>query len=145
MGPGGMGPGGMGGGMGGGMMGRFGDPATYLAGIKAELRITEAQEAAWKTYAEAVSGAAGQMQAMHQTMWEAMGTATWEERRDMMNRAFQARQQAFQIVHDAAQALLPSLTDYQKGKAEYILPGLARRGMGRGMGHGMGRGMMRAQ
>jgi len=121
------GPGGMMG-HGPGMMGRLGDPAAYLDGVKAELRITEAQNVAWATYSDAVIGAATQMQAMHQSMWEAMGTATWEERRDMMNRAFQARQQAFQMVHDAAQALLPSLTDLQKGKAEYILPGLARRG-----------------
>jgi hypothetical protein len=136
-GPGPSGPRGPGGMMGGGpdmmgrspgMMGHIGDPAAYLNGIKAELSITEAQSAGWKTYADAVIGTATQMQAIHQSMWEAMGTATWEERRDMMNHAFQARQQAFQAVHDAAQALLPSLTDLQKGKAEYILPGLARRG-----------------
>ena len=114
-------------GSGPGMMGRFGDSAAYLDGVKGELGITEAQGAAWKAYADTVSTAATQMQAMHASMWDAMGTATWEERRDMMNRAFQARQQAFQAVHDAAQALLPLLTDLQKGKAEYILPGLARR------------------
>lgn len=125
-GPGMMGPGGM---MGRGGMGRhFGDQAAYLDGVKAELRITEAQGPAWKTYADAVTAAGAQMQALHQSMWDSMGTATWEERRDMMNRAFQARQQAFQSVHDAAQALLPSLSELQKGKAEYILPGLARRG-----------------
>lgn len=135
------GPGMMGGGrgmmMGRGGMGRhdFRDHAAYLEGVKAELRITEAQDGAWKTYADIINGAAAQMEALHKSMWEAMGTATWEERRDMMNRAFQARQQAFQSVHDAALALLPSLTDLQKGKAEYVLPGLARRGMGgRGMG-----------
>lgn len=135
MGPGGPGAGtGPGGPRGPGMMGRggmgrhFGDQAAYLDGVKAELRITEAQGPAWKTYADAVTAAGAQMQALHQSMWDSMGTATWEERRDMMNRAFQARQQAFQTVHDAALALLPSLTDLQKGKAEYILPGLARRG-----------------
>lgn len=130
MGPGGGGPGMMGRGRGG--MGRhFGDQAAYLDGVKAELAITEAQAAAWKTYADVAATAGTQMQALHQSMWEAMGTATWEERRDMMNRSFQARQQIFQSVQDAAQALLPSLSDRQKGMAEYILPGLARRGPGR--------------
>ena len=143
VGPGGAGPSGVG--MmspGSGMMMRrgaappnFGDRAAYMAGIKAELGITAAQEDAWKTYAEFVNGTATQMQALHQSMWEAMNTATWEERRDMMNRAFQARQQAFQTVHDAALALLSSLSERQKGKAEIILPGLARHRMG-------GRGMM---
>ena len=114
----------------GGGQPNFGGHAAYLAGIKTELGITAAQEDAWKTYAEFVNGTATQMQALHQSMWEAMNTATWEERRDMMNRAFQARQQAFQTVHDAALALLPSLSERQKGKADIILPGLARHRMG---------------
>ncbi len=139
-----MGPGMMGGGrgmMGGGpgMMGRgmgpqsFADAGAYLDGVKAQLGITEAQAGAWKTYADAVVGAWSQMQTLHQSMWESMPTATWEERRDMMNRAFQARQQAFQSVHDAALALMPVLSERQQGRAEVILPGLARRGWG-GMG-----------
>lgn len=122
-------------GRGPGMMGRgprmwhgFADAPAYLDGIKTELGITETQGDAWKTYADAVTAAATQMQALHRTMWEAMGTATWEERRDMMNRAFQARQQAFETVHQAAEKLLPSLTEVQRAKAQYILPGLARRG-----------------
>jgi hypothetical protein len=130
-GPGRPGPGGPGMMMRHGPMGpNFTDQATYLASLKSEIGITEAQEAAWKTYTDVVTGTAAQMQALHQSMWEAMGTATWEERRDMMNRAFEARQQAFQTVHDAALALLPALSERQKGKAEVILPGLARRRTG---------------
>jgi hypothetical protein len=136
-GPGGMGPGGMGpGGMGPGMMGGSGpwshgtDAASYLERLKADLGITAEQEPAWKAYTETVQGAAGQMQGAHQTMYDAMGTASWQERRDMMNRMFEARQQSFDTVHTAAEKLLPSLTQAQQTKAARVLPGLAARGPG---------------
>jgi len=77
-----------------------------------------------------VSGVRAQMQELHQTMFDAMATASWEERRDMMNRTFQARQQAFESVHGAADKLMTVLTSAQQTKARRILPGLA---FGRGM------------
>ena len=132
-GPGRMGPGMMGGGP--GMMGSgygFGDPAAYLDRLKAELAITAAQEAVWNAYADAVKSSAAQMQGLHQTMWEAMGTADWKERRDMMNGMFQARQASFDTVHEAATKLQAVLTPEQNKKANWALPGL--RGPGRGMG-----------
>ena len=131
-GPGRMGPGMMGGGP--GMMGSgygFGDPAAYLDRLKTELAITTAQDTAWGAYADAVKAAAAQMQGLHQTMWEAMGTADWQERRDMMNGMFKARQTVFDSVHDAATKLQPALTAEQQRKAEWSLPGLV--GPGRGM------------
>ena len=114
-GPGGMGPGmgmGAGRGMGGGPgFGRgINDPVSYLANLKAELGITPAQEAAWQTYAETVQSTASQMQAMHANMFQTMGTASPQDRRDMMNTMFESRQVAFNTVHDAAEKLLPSLT-----------------------------------
>jgi hypothetical protein len=109
MGPGpGRGPGMMGGGY--GMVGGFGNTESYLASLKVELGISTNQEAAWKDYADTVSGVQTQMQGLHQTMFDAMGTASWEERRDMMNRTFQARQQAFDTVHEAANKLMTALT-----------------------------------
>ncbi len=118
-----------------GMMGRGGwgyaDPASYLAALKADLGVTPAQEPAWNEYAETVKGVAAQMQGTHQTMYEAMGSASWEERRDMMNRMFDARQQAFNTVHTAAEKLLASLDASQRSKAASRLPGLA--GPGRHM------------
>lgn len=127
-GPGGGGPGRMGHGMmnGSGMMGGGWDLAGYLDSLKAELAITPAQEPAWKAYAEVVDGVAQQMQGVHQTMYEAMGTATWQERRDMMNTMFEAREHAFDTVQAAAQALLPTLDAAQKARAQTSLPGLAR-------------------
>jgi hypothetical protein len=55
-----------------------------------------------------------------------------EERRELMNQMFQARQQAFDTVHDSATKLLPTLDSAQKSKAQSILPGLAH--LGRMMG-----------
>ena len=120
---------------GGGMMGGRWNAAGYLDSVKSELAITPAQEPAWKEYAQTVGGVAEQMQGVHQTMYDAMGTATWQERRDMMNTMVAARQQAFDQVHAAAEKLLPALTGEQRAKAETTLPGLAaNRGMMRGRG-----------
>src|SRR5579872_2370945 len=128
----GMGPGMMGQGA-GPMMRGFGDPAAYLESLKTDLKVTEAQAPAWNEYADAVKAMAGQMQGVHQTMYDSMGTATWQERRDMMNRMFEVRQQSFDSVHAAAEKLLPTLDATQKAQAERSLPGLAGPGpmMGR--------------
>jgi hypothetical protein len=75
------------------------------------------------------------MKAQHQTMFEAMGTASWQERRNMMNDMFATRQQAMTAVHDAAAKLSEALTPAQRQEAQGILPGLMGRGgpmMGRG-------------
>ena len=126
---------GMMGGGGGGMMGGGWNTTSYLDAVKSELAITPAQEPAWKEYADMLTGVAGQMQGVHETMYDAMGTATWEERRDMMNTMFEAHQQAFDQVHEAAEKLLPALTKEQRAKAEISLPGLAlRHGIMRGRG-----------
>lgn len=117
---------------GGGMMGGGWDPASYVASLKTELGITAAQEPTWKAYAEQVTSAGETMQSMHQTVFESMGTATWQERQEMMNSMFEARQEVAKMVHEAALALLPHLDAAQKAKAEQSLPGLT-----------YGRGMMR--
>jgi hypothetical protein len=49
-------------------------------------------------------------------MSESMGTASWQ---------FQARQQASEMVHEAAAKLMPALDQAQKAKAQSIRPGLA--------------------
>ena len=105
-------------------LGRMVDPSAYLDGLKAQLGITVAQTTAWDAYAEVVKSHAAQMQDLHRTMWESMPTASWQERRDMMNRTFEARQQSFAAVHDAALKLEPTLTAEQRTKAAGTLPGL---------------------
>ena len=127
--PAGPGPGMMGGG-GRGMMGGYWNTGTYLDALKTQLAITPNEEPAWKEYADTVSGIGVQMQGLHQTMFELMGTASWQERRNLMNQMFQARQQAFVTVQGAATKLMPALSPAQKSKAQSILPGFA---YGRGM------------
>ena len=122
------GPGMMGGG--GGMMGGSWTTGSYLDSLKSQLKITANQEPAWKEYADIVSGVGQQMQALHQSLFDSMGTASWQERRDMMNRMFQARQQSFDTVHEAADKLVAALDPAQKATAQQYLPGLA-------YGHGM--------
>lgn len=122
------GPGMMGGG--GGMMGGSWTTGSYLDSLKSQLKITAKQEPAWKDYADIVSGVGEQMQALHQSLFDSMGTASWQERRDMMNRMFQARQQSFDTVHEAAGKLMAALDPAQKATAQRYLPGLA-------YGHGM--------
>ena len=126
---GGGGPGMMGGG-GPGMMGGYWNTGTYLDALKSQLSITAQEEPAWKEYADTVTGTSQQMQGLHQTMFESMGTASWQERRSMMDQMFKARQQSYGAVHDAATKLLSALDPAQKTKAQSILPGLA---YGRGM------------
>jgi hypothetical protein len=48
------------------------------------------------------------MQGLHHAMSESMGTASWQ---------FQARQQASEMVHEAAAKLMPALDQAQKAKA----------------------------
>lgn len=147
-GPGG-GPGMMGGGrMGGGMMGGGWDPASYLERLKERLAITAAQEPAWAAYADVVNGTAETMRALHQSVYESMGTATWEERRNMMNTMFDARHEAQKNVVEAADKLLGQLDPAQQRQAQQVLPGLGYgprggRGPGAGMGPGNGSGPMR--
>ncbi|HLY88919.1 MAG TPA: Spy/CpxP family protein refolding chaperone [Acetobacteraceae bacterium] len=126
----GRGPGMMGGGMGPGMMGGYWNTASYLDGLKTRLGITAGQEPVWKDYSDTVTGVGEQMQALHQTMFEAMGTASWQERRNLMDSMFQTRQQASDTVHQAAIKLVAALAPAQKERAQQILPGLA-------YGHGM--------
>lgn len=130
------GPGMMGGGMmGGGMMGGLWTTPRYLDALKTELGISAAEEPAWKDYADTVNGVSEQLQGLHQSMFEAMGTASWEERRDLMNGMFEARRQAYDTVREAAGKLMGSLSPDQQKKAQYMLPGLAGRHgsmMGRG-------------
>jgi len=119
---------------------RMYDPASYLAGLKTQLGITPEQEAPWADYARIVEGHAKQMQDLHASLWQSMPTATWQERRDMMNRMFQSRNEAHATVQAAAEKLLPSLTPAQRSRASTMLPGLIVPGSGMGMGRRMGRG-----
>jgi hypothetical protein len=122
--PAGPGPGMMAGGMGPGMLGGYWNTASYLEGLKKRLDITAGQEPAWKDYSDTVTSVGQQMQSQHQTMFEAMATASWQERRNLMNVMFQTRQQASDSARQAATKLVSALDPAQKERAQQILPGL---------------------
>jgi hypothetical protein len=124
MGPGMMhgGPGMMGGGHGmmGGGHGPFAalDPSTHLGALKTELAITPGQEAAWTEYTKTVEETATSMHAAFESHRGQDPDAFFTEMHEQ-------RQKTFDTVKAAADALLGSLDDAQKTKAQQILPGLA--------------------
>lgn len=143
--PAGYGPSFMMGGGHGGMMGMTG-PSTFvnpvnISALKTELAITQAQESAWDAYAKVLQDNASSAEAQHRTVDpNAIQAMSVEDRRQFMTTMMEQGQSRHNSVKAAAEALLPSLTDFQKGKATTILPGLASQGMG---GMGMGGPMMR--
>jgi hypothetical protein len=133
-----MGPGMMGRGMGmmmGGcpMMGTMGGdddakPQSFAEGrvafLKAELAITEAQEGAWKTYADALRKNLASMQGMHATMRNMMSAKTPVERLDAHVAAMEGRLAALKEVKPALAGLYGALSDEQKKKADTLLTGM---------------------
>jgi hypothetical protein len=105
--------------------------------LKAELKITTEQEAAWKAYGDATTAA-------DKTLWDAMSgmhqpgmmwNATPEDRLALMSAMIQLHQTQIGDMKSAAAALMPHLSEFQKGQATEILPGIARSGFGAcGMG-----------
>ncbi len=124
-----------------GMMGHggerwgFGGPATHLTALKTDLGIKPEQAAAWDAYAKVVRDTAAQTAADRATMdMDAIRAMPNKERAAFLSNQMDLHDQAFANVKAAAQALLPSLDDAQKAKAQTELPGLAARGLG-GMRH----------
>ncbi len=142
-GPGMMGPGMMGQGMMGmGASARFGGTAAIDA-LKSDLAITAAQEPAWNAYAKTLQEQTASMQAMRQGVDpDGIRAMSQDDRAKFMSQMMEQRQAHFDKLKAAAETLLPSLTDFQKGKASATLPGLASPGsMQAGMGGPMmGRG-----
>ena len=164
----GFGPGRMGMGMGPGMMkghgmgpmmghtqGTFGDPVAQLATAKTEIGIKPEQQAAWESYAKAVTTVATAARGQREKISpDTILKMEANERQAFITQMQEQRQQNFKTVSAAAEALLAELDDAQKAKARDVLPGLAAAGygpgarhgmaggpgMGRGMGHGPGHG-----
>lgn len=115
----------IGGGTGHGMMGGYWNTASSLDGPRHALRSPQGRNRHGRTTPTRWSVPGQQMQTQHQTTFEAMGTASWQERRNQMNSMFQSRQQASDSVHEAAIKLVAALDRAQKARARQILPGLA--------------------
>jgi periplasmic protein CpxP/Spy len=128
--------------MGGRMGGAFADPATRLEAIKAEIGIKPEQAAAWETYAKVVKDtAAEQRKHFEQIDRDAVRAMQPSEREKHFAAMQTQRQAAQQIVRSATEALLATLDDAQKAKAQQVLPGIASIGPGPAMGHGVRHGM----
>lgn len=108
--------------MGPGMMMDFG-PAMEgrLAYMKAELGLTEAQNAAWADYASAVRARGTTMQAMHAEMVKALETGSALERLDAHTKAMESMVESLKALRPVTEALYKALSDSQKKKADLLL------------------------
>jgi LTXXQ motif family protein len=138
MGPGG-GPGPMGGGpMGYGPMGHGMGPQAYanpgaaaesrLSGLKSELKITAAQESAWKTFADQAKQQAEAMQAL-MTSAQGSAQATAPERLELRNQMMKKRQEQLEKTTTAFKDLYAVLTPEQKALADQHFGMMGGRGM----------------
>ena len=117
-----MGMGMMGQGMGPGMMMGMGPMMEgRLAYLKAELRITDAQVAAWDGYVSAVKARGDTMQSMHTTMMQAMQGGTAIDRMNAHTTAMQSMMDSMNALKPATEALYKVLNDDQKKKADVLL------------------------
>lgn len=130
---GGMGPGfgpGMGMGHGHGPMAGV-DPSVMvdsrLSDLKAQLKITSAQEAAWQTFTAQAKQQAASMQAMRAQMQEGTGTAP--ERMGQRTAAMQQRVAGMATMTNAFSALYAVLTPEQKAIADQNFGMMGHRGM----------------
>jgi LTXXQ motif family protein len=136
MGPGMVGPGMMGPGMmGPGMMGSASGPAMCsamaghidgrLAYVKAELKITDAQEALWNSYAAAARDSANTMLARCTTMMarHSGATASLPERLDQNEQLMTAHLDAMRATNKALKPLYAALSESQKQTADQLFWG----------------------
>ncbi len=92
-----------------------------LAYLKAELEITQEQEAAWDTYAEAVNDRATTMQGMHQSMAALMDDGSAIDRMEARITGMEAMLEAMKAVKPPTEALYAVLGKEQKEKADELI------------------------
>ncbi len=134
-----MGSGKMGRMMGGGMMGpgmmdmmsncpMMGGSASHAEGriafLKAELAITDAQNAAWEAYAAQIRKNLMSMQDMQKTMMSMMDAKSPVERIDARIAMMEKRTQALKDIKPALVTLYASLSAEQQKKADQLLTGM---------------------
>jgi hypothetical protein len=129
--------------MGGGAM--HGGPGHALADpaqietLKTGLDITPAQEPAWDKYAKALQDATAAVKTTHEGVDpEAVAKMSPADRFAFVSKMREQGQKRHETVQKAANELLATLDETQKGKAADILPGLAERGPGMMHGAAMG-------
>jgi hypothetical protein len=108
-----------------------------LAFLKAELKITDAQSAAWSKLADAIKASAKSMTARMKTVYSADEKAkTLPERLDVQLQFMTARLDEIKQVNAAFRQLYSQLSDTQKKEADTLV--LPMMGMGMGGGRGPG-------
>lgn len=113
------------GGEGGQMMGPGKHVEGRLAFLRAEIKITDAQNAPWKTFADAVRAANKSMAgAMPMQARRAnLPKSTWLDRMDQDEQAAATRLAAIKSVRAAAEPLYAALNDEQKKIADELMAG----------------------
>ena len=101
-----------------------------LTDLKAQLKITGAQETAWQAFAAQAKEQAASMQAMHAQMQQGTGTAP--ERMAQRTTAMQQRAAGMATMTNAFNALYGVLTPEQKAIADQNVGMMGHRGMGFG-------------
>ena len=108
-----------------------GDPSVMadarLSDLKAQLKITTAQEAAWQTFAAQAKQQAASMQAMRAQMQASAGTAP--EQMGQRATAMQQRAAGMATMANAFGALYAVLTPEQKAIADQNVGMMGHRGM----------------
>lgn len=132
---------GMGGGPGYGMGPGHGDPAAAVEGrlayLKTELKITKAQEGAWKKYSDEARKQAESMQAMRTAM-QGGAAANAADRMELHNKLMKNRLEQSEKMTAAFKELYAALTPEQKALADQHPGGGMGFGGGPGFGHGPG-------
>lgn len=94
-----------------------------IAFLKAELGITEAQQAQWNTFADALRSTAATHKSIHGQMMSGPTPTGWSDRLAALRTLMSARLDAVTSLHDAAQPLYAVLSDDQKALADRLLSG----------------------
>lgn len=92
-----------------------------LAYLKAELGITDAQAAAWKSYEDAIRSRTSAMQGMRQEMMKAMQTGTLADRLKARINMMEGMLASMKAQSAGLEGLYKVLTEEQKKKADQLL------------------------
>ena len=106
-------------GMGRPRMGAMGE--ARLAFLKAELGITQEQEATWTEYAEAARNRISLMQGMHSGMMETMQEGTAVERMEARISGMEAMVESIKAVKPTVEKLYENLSNEQKKMADELI------------------------
>jgi hypothetical protein len=92
-----------------------------IAFLRAELGITEAQQAQWNAFADALHAQAGTMKTMREQMMQGGAPGTWPDLLSREEQMLSARLDALKAIEGPARALYAVLTPEQQKKANELM------------------------